>query len=278
MQLPPGLTEQDFLAAVERVIAILAGPFTFPGYSRDDVAQEIRMEAIRVIARYDPWPDADGRPTQPLDNYLFRCSLNFCIRLRRDRLRRTDAPCRDCNNDVPHDPTPRCAQQAAWKRRQDRKANLQSNGVRADMPEMTDRGPNPADEAGGRELLDLLDRRLPVELLPQLADFPDLQGSLQGGWGRRECPSLCPLLDAAVIASMVRRCCLQTGPPLLLHLVQRLLHFGDQAPDGVQGGLGVLMGVGGRFLCHLASKGYVDGHPAFRTCSRVGRRGIKARE
>lgn len=160
------------MAAIENAVKILAPSFTFGIYDLADVQQEARMEGWRVLARYDPRPDRQGRPTRPLDNYIYTCTRNRLIRLRRDKLRRNDPPCLLCHQAEGsrslHESGEFCPKYLEWRKRNDTKSSLMRPldlDRIADERERNTRLPSDVEEtAGVNEMVRLIDERLDVEL------------------------------------------------------------------------------------------------------------------
>lgn len=164
MFLPAGMTEEEVLSTIEMVVQPLAGQFVFPGYDFDDLAQEARIFAMEALPRYNPAPDAEGRPTKPLENFLFSHVRNRLINFKRDHFRRTNSPCPACHNQVDHEPTPACKTYARWKRRNDGKALLL---VPADPDKAIEPEVASFEEAvQAKELLKLIDEKLDLSLRP----------------------------------------------------------------------------------------------------------------
>lgn len=164
MNLPPGVTEQQVLDAIENAIRILGPSFTFGIYDIDDIRQEAMLEGFRVMQRYDA--------SRPLDNYIYTCLRNRLIRLKRDKLRRNDPPCQICHqsqgNRSLHDDGQFCPKYLAWKKRNEAKANLMRP---FDLDHAIDFGENntrlesdAVEQAELKETLALIDANLDVNL------------------------------------------------------------------------------------------------------------------
>src|SRR3954453_8942961 len=92
MKLPDNITEADFLAAIEKVVGILASSFAFGYFEVEDIKQQARLFAIEAMKRYDP--------SRPLDNFLYAHIKNRLINFRRDKFRRNDPPCLSCHMSI----------------------------------------------------------------------------------------------------------------------------------------------------------------------------------
>lgn len=180
MRVPEGFTEGEVLAAIENAVKVLAPSFTFGIYDLEDVQQEARMEGCRVLERYDPRRDASGRPTRPLENFVYTCIRNRLIRLKRDKLRRTDPPCLLCHHGQggrsQHPDGQFCKGYLEWRKRNDSKSGLMrpmSLNSRRRGPEedwdaagaVVDDAARPVeDTAEASELRRRIDELMPVEL------------------------------------------------------------------------------------------------------------------
>jgi hypothetical protein len=171
MTLPPGVTEQQLMASIENATRLLATTFSFGIYDCDDVRQEIGLEVVRVLHRYDPQPDANGNATRPLENFAYVVAKNRLMRLRRDKLRRPN-PCRICEravgNRTEHDDGQFCRRYLAWKKRNDAKAGLMRplgiDTVPAEEQRSTRMASDVAEQVEADDLLAMIDRNLDVEL------------------------------------------------------------------------------------------------------------------
>ncbi|MBY0525583.1 MAG: hypothetical protein K2R98_19415 [Gemmataceae bacterium] len=167
MQLPPGKTEQEVMAAIEKAVNILAPSFVFGYMDLDDIKQTARMYGLQCLRQYDS--------SRPLDNFVYSHIKNRLINYKRDNLRRNDAPCRECHaasmTGSPfshHTDSLPCQKYRAWKSRNDNKANIMHP---LDLDFIADeREPNTRQESEveseveTKELLRLIDMNLDVDL------------------------------------------------------------------------------------------------------------------
>src|SRR4051812_13681983 len=114
MQVPAGMTESSVLSAIENAVSILVPNFKIPGFGSDDLAQEARLMAMECLPRYEPRPDADGRPTRPLENFVYSHIRRRLINFRRDHYRRADPPCKKCHLGVEHERDKKCDSYDQW--------------------------------------------------------------------------------------------------------------------------------------------------------------------
>jgi hypothetical protein len=170
MHVPAGMTEADVLTAIEHVVRVLSGKIKVPGHDLEDLAQEQRMMALEALVRYDPQPDATGRPTRPLENFVYIHVKNRTLNLRRKLFRRADAPCARCHRGDWCEDGQMCRKYRQWKERNDRKASLAaplSLTLDFDKPDVdTPDGSRVEEEAEFREMLLKIDTHLSVDLRP----------------------------------------------------------------------------------------------------------------
>ena len=173
MNPPPGRTEGEVLAAIDRVADLLAASFAFAYHDPEDMRQESARLALELLAsgRYDP--------ARPLANFVYAHVRNRLGNLRRDQYRRNDPPCRHCHAKVTGDDdgvpaTPDCPARgfcpryAAWHARNVSKANVCSPLALAGQAGDHGRGPSPrarpadpAEEAEAADSAAAIEARLP---------------------------------------------------------------------------------------------------------------------
>jgi hypothetical protein len=158
--LPPTVPEAEFLAVAEKLTGMLYSRFGKVHGDRDDFHQQVCVWCLEAAGRYDP---ALG----PLSAYLHRHVRNRCLNALRDRVQRADPPCRTCHAGAPCGAAGQlCKRYAAWRKRNDLKANLFRPRSMGDHP---DRGEGLAgytpDVEGGvldADLMRFIDERLPA--------------------------------------------------------------------------------------------------------------------
>jgi len=161
MYIPPGKTEAEVLDAIERSVNLLAPSFVFGHYDLDDIKQHGRMKAIEMLnaGKYDE--------SRPLENFLYTVIKSRYLNLQRDKLRRSDAPCKKCHANEPCTPG-FCEKYLIWKRRNARKANLarpiEIDGVNGDDERGTKTTPTPEQDFDISEMM----RRIDLQLLTEL--------------------------------------------------------------------------------------------------------------
>lgn len=163
MKIPPGYTEATVLEAIEKAVNILAPSFVFGYLDLDDIKQIGRVFAMELLEKetFDA--------SRPLANYIYRHLRNRYINLRRDKLRRNDPPCARCHSGNPCGPDGEtCARYAGWLARNNAKANLMRpldiQHISDEREKRTRSESTVSDDVERAELLEKIDRALPVEL------------------------------------------------------------------------------------------------------------------
>lgn len=162
MKIPPGLTEAEVLSAIEKAVNILAPSFVFGYYDLEDIKQEGRLQAFKVLEteKYDP--------SRPLANFIYAHIRNRYINLLRDKLRRNDPPCQRCHEGCFCEPDGPCEQYAAWKERNCTKANLMRPLDLAHVADENERHTRiestVVNDVEIDEIVQLIDTHLPIEL------------------------------------------------------------------------------------------------------------------
>lgn len=160
---PPNKTQAEVLAAIERVVGILAPSFAFGFYDVEDIKQEGRMAAMKKLYKYDP--------TRPLENFLYAVVRSRLINFKRDKFKRSDPPCKECHAGLPC-PTCSgdgpCKKYKVWLRLNTTKAalvqTLDLDNISDEKERHTRSESEALDTVVGEELLERIDRDLPVEL------------------------------------------------------------------------------------------------------------------
>ena len=177
------MTEDGVLAIMENVANRLANKFKFGYHDRDDMKQEAYIISLEALSSYD------GK--RPLENFLYMCVHNGLFNIKRNKFERPDKPCYTCPLYDPQCLTSdnqcnafsdknECKPYANWFSRNSAKKNLMKpigfEGV-ADENERNMRTHDSVlDDLCDSELLDTLDRYLPVEFRE---DFVKLQHQIK---------------------------------------------------------------------------------------------------
>lgn len=90
MYIPPGMTEEQVAAAIEKVVSSLAMKFRFGYHETEDMKQEARLEAIKLMNsnKYDS--------SRPLENFMYTHVRNRLLNFKRNNYKRTEPPCISC--------------------------------------------------------------------------------------------------------------------------------------------------------------------------------------
>lgn len=160
MIIPPqiNLSEDEVLRVIDDIVDIIAPSFVFGYYDLDDIKQEARIEGLKALADYNGSHD--------LKNFLFVHIKFRLLNLKRNKYRRTDAPCKLCHN-LPEGQTKHrnrrfCERYRKWfERNQLRKNLLYTQDVETVPVESPD---NPDEAADRQEIFRLIDERLPPRL------------------------------------------------------------------------------------------------------------------
>ncbi len=88
MQMPKGISEEEFLTIVDNIGNMLSQKFSFGYFTKEDIKQEIFIEACKGLSSYD------GK--RPLANFLYIHVKNRLCNLKRNKFERPDKPCLNC--------------------------------------------------------------------------------------------------------------------------------------------------------------------------------------
>ncbi len=167
MIIPNGHTKESVEEVMLRVATRLAPNFKFGYFTVEDIKQQACLFACEALARYDP--------SRPLENFLFTHVRNRLINFKRDNYKRTDCPCRLCYGNLPgqtrHDDGRFCEKFIIWQRRNTRKQNillpLDIGNISDENEPNTRKESTVVQEVETIEILEIIDRELPVELRSQ---------------------------------------------------------------------------------------------------------------
>lgn len=161
MEFPEGLTEADAIDAIEYAVVRLAKRYAFGYHDVDDIKQFGRMFGLNAVARWD------GK--RPFSHFVYVHIKNRLSNLKRDKLRRTDAPCAKCHaGELCQDDGDFCPAYREWYERNQAKANIMQpmdlGNVGADSESRMRLESHAESDAETAELLALIDMKLPVRL------------------------------------------------------------------------------------------------------------------
>lgn len=161
MIIPEGYTEAEVVETLDKCASLLAGSFVFGYFDRDDIIQEAKLSAIKVIneGKYDP--------SRPLLNFVYSHMRNQLINFKRNKFKRTDAPCLSCKEGIPCTNGEFCEKYIIWRDTNESKANiirpLSIDYISDEKEDNMRTESEPSSELEIREVLELIDRELPIE-------------------------------------------------------------------------------------------------------------------
>lgn len=180
MKVPEGKTEAEVLAAIEHVTDSLAPRFVFGYYDLDDIKQDCRLEALKLLA------DDVYDPSRPLANFLYPHLHNRLCNMIRNKFRRNDPPCRRCYDGDYCTQYGMCRKYEEWLVRNDSKANIMCPVHMEGVSEhyFSAKKEGEAELAAEKnEILMIIDKKLPLELR---ADYLRMKDGVHVAKSRRE--------------------------------------------------------------------------------------------
>jgi hypothetical protein len=170
MNLPNGMTEDEVLVTIDKVISKLSYKFIFGCYTYDDIKQEAFIIALEGLEHY--------RPDLPLENFLWVHVKNRLCNLKRDKYIRLDKPCATCplkayikKGDLCkiYENKGDCELYAAWKSRNEAKKNVISP-ISMSVLQHSDNSPYTAncatEDLYNKELIALIDKHMTMDIRP----------------------------------------------------------------------------------------------------------------
>lgn len=167
MKIPNGMTEDEVLATIERVVNRLYRKFLCGYYDADDIKQEARIIAMEGLNRYDG--------VRPLENFMSVHIKNRLCNVKR-KVIRIDKPCLRCPYDAydkkrdfceKYDCKEKCVLYARWQARSDMRRNIISPIGMTMVVDNDERNlHNEVDFAGNidnAELITLIDNQISLE-------------------------------------------------------------------------------------------------------------------
>ncbi len=88
MKIPKGMTEEQVLVIIQKIVNRTCSKFVFGYYDREDIKQEAFMAAMKALEKYDN--------IRPLENFLQVDISNKLKNLKRDKYQRIEKPCLKC--------------------------------------------------------------------------------------------------------------------------------------------------------------------------------------
>jgi hypothetical protein len=87
-KLPKGVSQEEFLLALDNITRRLASKFRFAYHSVEDMKQQAAIFALEGLKNYDS--------TRPLENFLWTHVRNRLFNYKRNNYQRPDNPCTNC--------------------------------------------------------------------------------------------------------------------------------------------------------------------------------------
>lgn len=164
MFIPTGFTEAQVIEIITKQVKLLAPSFAYGFMSVEDVEQEAFIMAMELLEKqtYDP--------SRPLENYLYTHLSRRLLNMWRNRVRRSDSPCKECHDTGSCQGTGYCKKYAEWIARNNCKANLvrplDINHLCDDYePAVNLNDPSSVEtDVEIRECLEMIDKYLPIDL------------------------------------------------------------------------------------------------------------------
>jgi DNA-directed RNA polymerase specialized sigma24 family protein len=164
MKMPSNMTEKEVVDVIAKVSSSLAKKFKFGYFGIDDMRQQATLFALQGMEKYDE--------NRPLENFLYRHVKNRLINFKRDKLRRSDAPCLDCHNAIDghtkHPDGAYCDKYISWQRRNTSKQNIMNavdiTNINDENESRTRIESSVVEDVANAELLKLIGQKLPLEL------------------------------------------------------------------------------------------------------------------
>jgi len=167
-KLPHGVTEDQFLNALDNISKRLGHKFKFGYHSFDDMKQQAAIFALEGLKNYDN--------KRPLENFLWTHVRNRLFNYKRDNYQRPDKPCLSCplydahckssaNQCLEYTDKSECELYSGWEKRNSRKKNIMKP---IGMDELTEKSIKAVtdsdipDSIFNQQIIELLDKHIPV--------------------------------------------------------------------------------------------------------------------
>ncbi len=154
------MTEAEFVGIADKIVCLLASKFKFGYFDVDDIKQYGRLYAWQALDSYDA--------SRPLENFLYTHIKNRLINLKRDKYSRNDPPCKTCAAGNLHNDGNHCSRHLKWLKRNTTKKNilipLDIDNISHDRESRTRVESSVLEDVACDELLQIIDRKLPIEL------------------------------------------------------------------------------------------------------------------
>ena len=169
LNLPDGVSEEEFVDIVNNIANQLQDRFKFGYYTRDDIRQECFVKAIDALDRYDS--------NRPLPNFLYAHIRNRLCNLKRNKYFRLEKPCDKCplNAYIPdedkctaYDNKLDCKLYALWYKKNNSKQNIMNpvgiSIVNDENEKNMKGGQDISTEVAHSEILDIIDDNISISM------------------------------------------------------------------------------------------------------------------
>jgi DNA-directed RNA polymerase specialized sigma24 family protein len=154
LHIPPGFTEEQVMADIEKAVNGLVSSFSFGYYDENDLRQEGFIYACEVLPKFDP----QNSKKCSLSNFLRIAIRRRFLNLRRDKLHRNSPPCLSCkfhSNDEcsKFDDQAECSKWTGWNERNQSKRSLVEPGDASKLTQTAKSQSSPCNKLFREELL-----------------------------------------------------------------------------------------------------------------------------
>lgn len=152
--------EKEFLESIAKIKKLLVRKYTFPGYTVEDISQQIYVFALEAMEKFET-----GRP---MVGFLYKAVKTRLINFKRDFFVRNDPPCMKCHatydkgGTPPHRAKRFCPKYLRWRSRNDARYKLHT-------AKQVDEDQHPSNESSTinflahRETIQILSENLSIE-------------------------------------------------------------------------------------------------------------------
>ena len=165
-KLPQGVSEDEFLAAIDNICKKLVYKFKFGYHSIEDMKQQSIVFALEGLKNYDP--------KRPLENFLWTHIHNRLFNFKRDNYQRPDKPCTSCiffdkackysqNQCKEYENKYDCELYLAWEKRNNSKKNILSPSNIENNSVINPKMPSPENSVYFKEIDTLINENLPIK-------------------------------------------------------------------------------------------------------------------
>jgi len=167
MKIPNNMTEDEVVNIINNVANRLARKFKFGYHDIEDMKQQARLYAWEGMENYDN--------TRPLENFLWTHVHNRLFNFKRDKYERPNKPCVECKQYIGgtchiYDDLEECVSYKYWKTKNKNKKNLMNTIDITDINDTYEENIkeiyNLDDKLYYKEILELIDKELPINLRP----------------------------------------------------------------------------------------------------------------